>query len=165
MKLIGMHNLVNHIIDALFISDKRRLTEWVDRIVKQNQECHNHSDNAFIYNGQFFRASYVCGKIPKRANLHSSLVPDMNALLKDRKIVDDQKTFVRQIIVQLLDPCENTQDIRDALPDCLSNCISDCVHIPRTRPAAYTLQNNPRALKQYNEMFPQIQTYSALRLI
>lgn len=165
MAMKDMHKLIDLMIERLFASDKRRLEAWADRIVKMNQEAQKCPDNAFIYSGLFFRLSTVCGPIPRRAALHPSLAPQMDQLLKDKKIIDDEKAFVRQAIVQLLDPCESLQDIRDALPDCLVSCISDLSRIERSREPAFTIQGNPRALRQYQKMLPNIQVYSATRLI
>ncbi len=164
--LRDMHKLIDQMILVLFASDKRRLAEWVDRLVIMNQEAGKHQFHSFIYNGLFFRSSHVTGPIPKRASLHISLAPQMDQLLRDKKIIDDEKSFVRQAIVQLLDPCTDLQDIRDALPDCLVSCIPALsASFERTRPPAFTIKDNPRALRQYEKMLPNIQVYSATRLI
>ena len=165
MAMQGQHVLVDHIISVLFLSDKNRITEWIDRIVVMNQEANKCSDNAFSYMGRFYRASHVIGPISRRQELHSSLTGQVDMLLRDQKIIDDQKAFIRQAIVQLLDPCYSVQDLRDALPDCLVSCVPTLSGFQRTRAEAYTIEDNPRAMKQYKQMLPNIQTYAAIRLI
>lgn len=165
MSFPNMHRLVDGLIEKLFSSDNARLAGWIDQLVKRNQEAKTISDNTFLHDGKQYRMSTLVGFVPNNPTLHPSLLAHMGEYLSDAKIVEGEKSFVRQAIVRVLEPCESQQDIRDALPDCLAACIAEVMHLPRTRPQAYTIANDARATRQFNKMLPDIQSYAATRLI
>jgi hypothetical protein len=160
------HEIITLIMKTMFQAEERRIQNWTDRLCRANQEFHKKCQ-MFFWNGRFFRMSNVVGNIPqdKRAPLHSSLCDEADHLIADTKQPDDDKAFMKQAIFVLLEPCETTQDIRDALPEYLVDLVRWETSLPRTREAGYTIQNNPRALRDYHKMLPKIQIYSTARLI
>lgn len=160
-----MHKLVDGLIDKLFSSDNARLAGWIDNLVKKNQQAKSIPGNTFLYDGKQYRLSTLVGLVKENPTLHPSVLPAMSEYVTDEKIVDDEKSFVRQAIVRVLEPCETLQDIRDALPDCLVACIDGLMQLPRTRPEAFTIANDARATRQFMKMLPDIQSYAATRLI
>ena len=161
-----MHEIIDQIIKTLFEPEQRRIQSWTDRLCKQNQEYHPQCQ-MFFWQGHFFRQSNIRGMIPKekRKPLHSSLCDEADMLIKDRTIVEDDKAFVRQAIFRLLEPCQDTQDIRDALPECLVDIVRWQTSMVRTREAAFTIQNDPRALRDFEKMLPKIEVYTTARMI
>lgn len=165
MAFANMHKLVDALIDKLFSSDNARLAGWIDTLVKRNQEAKSIVDNTFLHAGKQYRMSTLVGFVPINPTLHPTLLGYMTDYMSDEKIVDDEKSFVRQAIVRVIEPCETQQDIRDALPDCLVACIPDLMQLSRIRPEAYTIAHDARAIRQFNKMLPDIQSYAATRLI
>lgn len=165
MAFANMHKLVDHLIDKLFSSDNARLAGWIDTLIKRNQEARSISHNTFLYDGKQYRLSSLVGLVTDNPTLHPTVLGAMHEYLSDEKIVSSEKSFVRQAIVRVIEPCESQQDIRDALPDCLVACIPELMQLSRTRPEAYTIAHDARATRQFSKMLPDIQSYAATRLI
>jgi hypothetical protein len=55
--------------------------------------------------------------------------------------------------------------MRDALPNALKEFIPGAQRLERTRPEAFTLQDNPRAYSQYMKLREKIEFYIATRLL
>jgi hypothetical protein len=165
MAIANMHQVLDRIIQTLFAAEERRLTNWVDRLCRMNQEARGEQTIGFLHNGQFYRPSNVIGPVPTKRALHPSLYPDIEKFLNDRTKVDEDKSFIRQCLLHLLEPCNEPQDMRDALPDCLVDCYPQLHEFQRSRAPAFTIQGNPRALRQYAKMLPLMEVYSAGRLI
>jgi hypothetical protein len=167
-----MFPIIQHIIKTIFASEDRRLTSWIDRMCKRNQEAYRIESKGqmvpvqgFIFNGAFYRPSDITGPISGRRALHGSLWSEMESLEKDKKLTDSDKGFIQQTLYALLDPCKTDQDIRDALPECLVSTLPQLNRYERTRSPAFTIEGNPRALRQYLKILPTIEDYAAARLI
>jgi hypothetical protein len=161
-----LHEIIKVIVDTIFKAEERRIQAWTDRLCRANQEFHPGCQ-MFFWGNRWFRLSNVAGNVPlkHRKPLHSSLCEDADNLLKDAQLVDNDKAFVKQTIFSLLEPCKDVQDIRDTLPEYLVDVVQWKQSLSRTRPAAFTIQNNERALRQYEKMLPLLQVYSTARLI
>lgn len=153
------------LIKTLFANDLNRLAEWVDRMIKKNNECCGITSYAFLYNGSVYRQSNVVGRIDAPRLMHVSLMDEMEAFLKDKAIIDEDQAYIRQSLVNLFDPCETLQDMRDTLPECLVICLPQLQPMARTRPAGFTIESNPRAMRQYLRILPKMEAYAAARLI
>ncbi len=153
------------IIKALFANDERRLTGWVDKLITRHNEHLSIASHAFIYDGVIHRQSNVVGRIEGPKMLAIGLQPEMDALLRDKAIIDDDRAYIRQTLCALLEPCTHPYDVRDALPECLVSCVPSLSSYHRNREPAYTIQDNPRALRQYARILPKMEAYAAARLI
>jgi hypothetical protein len=89
----------------------------------------------------------------------------MDLLVADQAIVDDNRAYVQQSLVNLFDPCESLQDMRDTLPECLVGCVPRLQQISREKEPAFTIKDNPRAMRQYLKVLPLMESYAAARLI
>ena len=71
------------------------------------------------------------------------------------------------MVFRLVQGCTTRQDIRDVLPECLVAQDKDMglQTFERTRPPAYTLDNDKRAMKQYEKILPIIEYYSGTHLL
>lgn len=161
------HQWIDPILKELFGPDHRRLVAWIDRLCDKNSEIVGKDVHGFIYAGVFYRPSNVIGKITGRQVLHSSLHGDMRDFLQSAKMVEVEKTKLRQILFMLLEPCNNQLDIRDTLPECVVDCIPDLKkHFPdRTREPAFTITSNERAMKLFNKLLPKMEEYSVARML
>lgn len=161
------HQWIDPILKELFGPDHRRLTAWIDRLCEKNSEIVGKDVHGFIYAGIFYRPSNVIGRITQHQVLHSSLDPDMQDFLLSKKVVDIEKTKLRQVLFMLLEPCNNQLDIRDTLPECVIDCIPDLRKFfpNRTRDPAFTIAHNPRAMRLFNKLLPKMEEYSVARMI
>jgi hypothetical protein len=156
---------IDAIKNALFVAEDRRYEKQITDLHRSNQECMGQSLDGFMYEGTFYKpATSPFGKGIRRT-LHLSLWDNMMAVLKDRKIVETDKQLIGQMLFKLLDPCFSHQDIRDAIPECIIDvCGQEITSLSRCRNPGFFL-NHPRDFRQYDEILPKIEFYSAARLI
>lgn len=168
MEVIKGHTIITEMLTAVFQPEYRRLAAWVDRICKQNREAYNDPDLiGFIYNGQVYKPLAVDAAVTaiKRRGLHSTLTDSMENYLRDIGALTRDKAYIAQSLFKLIEPCENLQDVRDALPNCLCDALPALNGLSRGREEAWTIAGDPRAQRQYAKILPQIEMYAAARLI
>lgn len=159
------HEWISKIIGCLFEPDNRRLQAWIDQICDKNTEFVGKDVHGYLYAGDFYRPSNVVGRITNKTPLHSSLSTDMEEFLYSKKLVDIEKGKVSQTLFMLLEPCVVEQDIRNTLPECIVDCLSDLKRWPRTKEPAFTIADNPRAIRQYEKLLPKMEEYSVARML
>jgi hypothetical protein len=166
---LSTHKLITALTGQLFEAEDRRLNGVIVRLNQENKQLTGSRIDGFLYLGQLYMPTGVNTTVADRHQaktaLHKSLIEPMERHLKDRKAVADERRIISQMLLTLLSPCRTAQDIRDTLPECLVNCVSGLVSQPRTREAAYTIQDNPRAMRQYEKLLPKMEVYSAARFL
>jgi hypothetical protein len=164
---MSINKVIDEITTNLFEPEKRRIQGWVDKLIRANQEAYDVKEMpGFLYGGVFYRASWLGpGDWPGKKALHHSLYTEMDALLKDREGVYRDRDFIRQTLVKLLQNCDNSEQIRNTLPEGLVAMMPSLSCIRRTDEPACTIRGDARAMRQYEKMLPKIEVYSAARLI
>lgn len=85
-------------------------------------------------------------------------------LLNQESQMERDKVALTQLFTVMTDKCVNEQDLRDALPDMvLPEKLK--MQLPRTRPAAYTLEDNPAQMARYQKQYRKMCQYAAMRLL
>lgn len=158
------HTLIDAIIQTLFSAEERRLTKAIDEMCRSNTEAYKEQLDGFHYQGRFFRPEGLKGHL-KRKVLHLSLHPQMDLHLRDEASIQADQQAIRQTLFQLLDPCKSDQDVRDTLPNCLTDTLGKVAQLQRMAEPAFTIADNPRAMKQYLKVLPKLEMYSAARLL
>lgn len=160
MALSNAHQILTAIVGKLMEAEYRRLQDWLNMLVKQNQEEQRlEQPIGFIYNGVYYRPDWQGkGQFRKPALAHS-LWKDMDSYLLDKHIIDMDAQMIRQVLFGLIMPCESDQDIRDALPESLAAKFEIYKAMPRTREEAWTIRDNPKKLAHYEETLPRIKMY------
>jgi hypothetical protein len=163
------YNIIHSIADKLFEAEERRINAMIVKLNQQNKRLSEAKVDGFLYNGQLYMPKQgsllVLGVNQSKVPLHISLHSEMDKLAKDDKIVRDDRSFIIQTLFILLSPCVSKQDIRDTLPECIVDCAGDLQRLSRTREPAWSIQHNPRAIKQYHKLLPKLEIYAAARLI
>ena len=157
---------ISRLSGALFLAEDRRYAQQIDRLFKDNRQIVPRHGDGFSYGGDIFKPIEVThrGKL-RFTPLDESLVPEMQEILRDRTQVTEERQFVDQILYKLLYDCQDNQDCRNALPECLHNILPELNQLSRTQPEAYTIRDDERIWAQYQKILPQIQFYSATRLL
>lgn len=85
-------------------------------------------------------------------------------LLNQESQMERDKVALTQLFTVMIDKCIDEQDLRDALPDMVlpENLKT---RLPRTRPAAYTLEDNPAQMARYQKQYRKMCQYAAMRLL
>lgn len=183
MSYSSPRQLIDAILSTLLTNEENRLTRWLDEIVQSNSEAYHEIRHGFLYEGDAYRPSDFVGAkaiqmrmpfgrikqvlpqtVPLRI-IHPDLEPTIQAYRKDRAMIDDDRQLMSQTLFRLIDPCSTQQDIRDALPDCLTDTLGSAAKLPRRNEPAFTIADDPRAMKQYLKALPKLQSYSAARLL
>lgn len=166
---MSTYALVKALTDTLFKAEERRLDRAILALNQENKRLQGAQIDGFLHAGQFFLPKGVsltlAGPGQAKTALHKDLIGEMLHHLKDRSTVQEEREFISQTLYKLLNPCRTQQDIRDALPECLVNCIPELARLPRQREAAFTIKDDPRALRQYEKILPKMEIYSAARLL
>lgn len=156
---------VTSLLNVLFEREEANLVKREQAIVAKNTQLGGSSDG-FRHHGLIYTG--LAGGMRSRGNytrLNPELVPEMSALLTDRKIIEADKERIRQALSLVLRDCENLQDVRDALPNGVREFIPGCERLERTRPEAFTLAVNKRSYTQYMALREKIEFYVATRLL
>jgi hypothetical protein len=166
--VLKTHEIIHKILGIIFEPEYRRLAKWIDILCANNREAYGDPELiGFIYNGEIYKplAANVPNHAIKRRGLHPTLMSNMDNYLKDLNTLTTDKSFISQSLFKILDPCENNQDIRDALPNCLVDTLPELQGISRGRPEAWSIEGDERATRQYQQMVPKIQMYASARLL
>ena len=151
------------IIESMFMADKGRLQRRLSRALSEVEGSTTNS--AFHYKGKTY---FVTGEPAVRGaqvvDVPPAIIPILESYLADKAQVERDESVIRQLVVALLQECETSQDIRDALPDCLvpQSILNDR---ERSREAGYPFLENPRLLRQYKKYEDIIFQYAAAKLL
>lgn len=162
----SQQKLLDFILEQLFVAEFRRLRTNVSKLNRQNNEVRRAQADGFMLNGLFYRDMESPPSADCAPALDLSLMADGLSFIADRDKVHHERQLIKQTLNHLVTGCSSSQDLRDALPDCLRDTLTQEINrLSRTREEAYTIRDNPRALRQYQKILPRIEFYSAARLL
>lgn len=157
--------LIDSIVVKLLDPDYRSIQHEITSMIEKNNAALGLAAEGFL-----FRGSYYTNLDPKlqskgqRTTLHIRLVPEFMGTIKRRADFDYDRQQIRQVLVLLVQGAKSEQDVRDTLPECLADLLP-FPPLARTRPEAFTIVGDERAMRQYLKVRDKIMYYSALRLI
>lgn len=159
------YSIINYIVENLMIPEQRRIETMMVDMLSRNQEALKRPLDGFSYDGFHFIRPGVTrpqAKLP----IDPSLWDAMERVMQDKAMVDMDNHMLKQLLVNLIDPCTSGQEIRDALPECLKEMLPEVIRdLPREKEPAFTIANNERALRLYESLLPKLQMYATARLI
>lgn len=156
--------IISQILKNLFTPEGLRLDREITELNKLNNFKLEVPVDGFMFDGTYYRPRSIPPSKVIHAQLHQEFRPRMENYIRDRAIIAEDLVWIRQILFNLLEDCESFQDIRDALPDCLSDTMPELHMLNRTRPEAYTIADNSRAMRSYNKLKPKLQLYSVSKM-
>jgi hypothetical protein len=161
--------LISFLTSRLFAAEGRRLESDLQRINTLNKSAMQVVVDGFLFMGRFYRPTtgtvLVGGKDTPKTSLAFSLHDEMEEHMKDIASIAEEKKLIEQTLSALLNSCHSDAMVRNALPECLVNCLSYLSAHSRTKEAAYTIQDNPRALRQYLKILPKMEIYSVTQML
>lgn len=164
-KLTNSSDVVKH----LFNPELRRLDNMLLDIIKQNEECLILRDTAgFLYQGNFYkRKGWQAPAFGERHPLHESLFKTMQFYQEQTSKLLMEVHMINQMVFRLVQGCLDRQDVRDALPECIvvQDKHMELNKYPRTRPVAYTLDGDKRAMAQFQKVLPAMEYYAGTHLL
>lgn len=151
------HEIINSILTFLFQGETRRHQQCIDHIVSRNSVR-----STFMHGGLTYRPSWIAAG-SQRVSLDENLWPDMDRFLLDKNAVDwDCKAFW-QVLFSMVNPCLSLQEVRDTLPDFIVELVPSLKALSRTDTEAFTIDDDPRVLRQYHKYRPKMELYAQLQ--
>ena len=161
---------VSKLVDDLFTAARTHLIKHKTEFMSS---LHDLEPYKFLrFRGKVYRKSSgeevsVPAKFfnyPAIKSLPAHGVAYFSDLLNQESQVERDKVALTQLFTVMTDKCVNEQDLRDALPDMvLPEKLK--MRLPRTRPAAYTLEDNPAQMARYQKQYRKMCQYAAMRLL
>lgn len=152
--------------NKIFEAEERRLDKERDSFARENATLNPDAADGFLFGGIYFSTLDPSIRSKgKKGKLDPSLVPALEAHMKDRKQIEFDKVRVNQALSIVLKDCRSAQDIRDALPNCLTEVFDQTRHLPRMNEEAFTLRDNPRGFKQFQKLKELIEFYMIARML
>ena len=159
-------SLINQLIQALLAPEKRRLANSVDRLCRLNTEATGQVCYSFLWNGDVYTSSESTKLVVQdgRPSLAFALSSEMEAHLAVAKAMKKDEASIRQILFKLLYPCNDKQEMMDALPDCLHTLTNFFAGMQRCENQSSILKD-PKLIREYNKILPKIEMHAVARLI
>lgn len=161
--------LIKKLIQEIFSAEDKQHIKKLDEILDANNITIQQQTFGFNHLGiNYGRGGTIpLGKWSMPA-LTLPLVPTMNEALRFRKTIEFDQQIINQTLIKLIQPCApgDVQAIRDTLPECVVQ-LDDWLGQgrDRTRPPAWTIENNPRDMRLYQKSLPKIEGYCAMKYL
>jgi hypothetical protein len=171
MAIENLADIIASIASSLMAAEYRRLEKTLLEIAQENRRARGEglgTPLSFLYSGgcyapaeEKFSSRLGNGRSP----LHPVLEPMMQEYIQDKKVIDADIKMIQQNLFKLLYQCCNLQELRDVLPECIVALHPKLKAIPRHCSPLFLIRNDPRAMRQWEAIFPKIEFYSATHLM
>jgi hypothetical protein len=168
--MINVTEWVNHFMGVLFEAENRRLNKMILELTELNNKQLNRSAMGFIHMGKHYVPAEYKNSISRLyyktlPNISYTLNKEIADFLSSKAVIDKDYLQIKQLFTVLFANCNDTQDIRDSLPDCLIS-LSALSKVPRTKTDIMCfVQSNKHIVANYNSLLPRIEMYSVTALL
>ena len=164
----SVNNLVDGLISNLMAADNKRVAKMLNALIDDNDTklngyntmCFRHREIMYYheeYQRSGFNSQYMT------PILHNDLRDRFEVIEQERLILKEHTQKIKQILTVLLKGVRDNQMLRDLLPDCMSQYVIP--HRERFMPQHLVWQLNDRQIREYREILPLIQMYSASSIL
>lgn len=160
-----LFDTVASLLSLLFDREEAGLTKREEALIQRNISLGGSTDGFRHLGFVYTQLTGYSRRLGKYGTLHRELLPEMGAIRSDREILIKDRDRIRQAMTLVLRDCRTFQDMRDALPNGVKELVPELSRLPRTRPEAFTLADNPRSYTQYMAIREKIEFYVATRLL
>lgn len=167
--MVLVNNLVDGLISNLMAADNKRVAKMLNVLIDDNEAklngylmmCFRHGEVVY-YHSEYPR-SVIGPSSYMSPSLHKDLRDQFEAIERERLILKEHTQKIKQILTVLLKGVRDHQMLRDLLPDCMSQYVIP--HKERYMPQHLVWQLNDRQIREYREILPLIQMYSASNIL
>lgn len=161
--------LVAGLVSNLLATDNARVNRMFDELIDLNDKkansgyfplCFRHGEIVYYHQEYQREIGHMGAMTPA---LNKDLVDQFNVIEGERLILKEHSQKIRQILTILLKGVRDHQMLRDLLPDCMSQYVIP--HKERHMPQHLVWQLNDRQIREYREILPLIQMYSASSIL
>ncbi|WP_421991742.1 hypothetical protein [Roseococcus sp.] len=169
---MSQRDLAVALTGALFAEEEERQNRELCEIIGKNNEFQGTWDaDGFMFRGKHVTSAHTPAPAPgtrrgpaRRISLHPRLRERMEEHVAAAEVVADDRRSIQQMLGTVLLPCTNSSDIRNALPECLVRFLPEEIsELPRTEQAGFTLKNNPRAARQFENSVARMGLYTIIQ--
>lgn len=163
-----VNNLVDGLISNLMAADNKRVAKMLNALIDDNDAklngysmmCFRHGEITY-YHEEYQRSGFSSPYMTPI--LHNDLRDRFGVIEQERLILKEHTQKIKQILTVLLKGVRDHQMLRDLLPDCMSQYVIP--HRERFMPQHLVWQLNDRQIREYREILPLIQMYSASSIL
>ena len=161
--------LVNGLVSNLMATDNKRVAEMLNKLIDANDAkansgyspmCFRHGE-VMCYHEEYQRRGF--SNTYMTPILHKDLRDRFEVIERERLILKEHTQKIKQILTILLKGVRDHQMLRDLLPDCMSQYVIP--HKERRMPQHLVWQLTYRQIREYQEILPLIQMYSASSIL
>ena len=160
--------LVNSLVSNLMAADNKRVAKMLNALIDDNDTklngyttmCFRHGE-VMYYHEEYQRGGFSSPYMTPI--LHKDLRDRFEVIEQERLILKEHTQKIKQILTVLLKGVRDHQMLRDLLPDCMSQYVIP--HRERFMPQHLVWQLNDRQIREYREILPLIQMYSASSIL
>ena len=154
-------------------ADNKRVAKMLNALIDDNDTklngynkmCFRHGE-VMCYHEEYQRGGFskTCiTPILHTPILHKDLRDRFEVIEQERLILKEHTQKIKQILTILLKGVRDHQMLRDLLPDCMSQYVIP--HKERRMPQHLVWQLTDRQIREYQEILPLIQMYSASNIL
>lgn len=163
-----VNNLVDGLTSILMATDNKRIATMLNALIDDNDAKLNGYNTMCFRYGEviYYHEEYQRGGFSSpymTPILHKDLRDRFEVIEQERLILKEHTQKIKQILTVLLKGVKDRQMLRDLLPDCMSQYVIP--HIERYMPQHLVWQLNDRQIREYREILPLIQMYSASSIL
>ena len=160
--------LVNGLVSNLMATDNKRVATMLNALIDDNDAKLNGYTTMYFRHGEvmYYHEEYQRGGYGNpymTPILHKDLRDRFEVIEQERLILKEHTQKIKQILTILLKGVRNHQMLRDLLPDCMSQYVIP--HKERYMPQHLVWQLTDRQIREYQEILPLIQMYSASSIL
>ena len=160
--------LVNGLVSNLMAADNKRVAAMLNALIDDNDTklngyttmCFRHGE-VMYYHEEYQRGGF--SNTYMTPILHKDLRDRFEVIERERLILKEHTQKIKQILTVLLKGVRDHQMLRDRLPDCMSQYVIP--HKERRMPQHLVWQLTDRQIREYREILPLIQMYSASSIL
>lgn len=163
---------IDAIIAKLFSAEERRLDKRMEALNTSNNIARGKTSYGFIHMGKTYIPKSVqqLSRVNKRstalAPVAFSLLDEARSFTTDHTMVENDKQEIRQLLFKMLHVCNDTQEVRNSLPDAIVNLFPELSQLKRTLvDPCYYVQLDPRTVALYHRLVPKIEMYAMGHLL
>ena len=161
-------SVVNGLVSNLMATDNKRVAAMLNALIDDNDAMLNGYTTMCFRHGEvmYYHEEYRRGGFSNTCMtpiLHKDLRDRFEVIEQERLILKEHTQKIKQILTVLLKGVRDHQMLRDLLPDCMSQYIIP--HKERYMPQHLVWQLNDRQIREYQEILPLIQMYSASSIL
>ena len=170
MAYYAEEDLVLGLVSNLMATDNKRVAEMLDKLIESNDFKLNAGFSSMCFRHReivYYHREYQRGGMgrwgPMTPPLSKDLVDEFGVIEQERLILKEHTQKIKQILTVLLKGVKDRQMLRDLLPDCMSQYVIP--HKERYMPQHLVWQLTDKQIREYREILPLIQMYSASSIL